>query len=48
MAVLARHSISVSEVLKTPTEQDPAIPALLGRTTVGTATIKVVFTLPVY
>ena len=42
MAVLARHSSSTSEVLKTPTEQDPTFPALLGNLTVDTATKKVV------
>ena len=42
MAVLARHSISISEVLKNPTEQDPSIPALLGNLTVATAAKKVV------
>ena len=42
MAVLARLSHSISEVLKTPTEQDPTIPALLGNLTVGRATKKVV------
>ena len=42
MAVLARHSISFSEVLKTPTEQDPTIPVLLGSSIVGTATKNVV------
>ena len=41
-AVLVRHSISISEVLKTPTEQDPTIPALLGHSTVGTPTNNVV------
>ena len=42
MVVLARHSISISEVIKTPTEQDPTIPALLGNSTVGTARKKFV------
>ena len=42
MAVLARHSISISEVLKNPTENDPSIPALLGNLTVTTAAKKVV------
>ena len=42
MAVLARHSISISEVLKNPTEQDPSILALLGNLTVATAAKKVV------
>ena len=37
LAVLARHGISISEVLKKPTEQDPSIPALLGNLTVATA-----------
>ena len=40
MAVLARHSIPISEVLKPPTEQDPTIPALLGNSTISTATKK--------
>ena len=42
MAVLARHSISISEVLKNPTENDPSIPALLGNLLVATAAKKVV------
>ena len=42
MAVLARHSLSISEVLKNPTEQDPSIPALLGNLTVATVAKKVV------
>ena len=29
LAALARHSISLSEILKTPTDEDPRIPALL-------------------
>ena len=37
MEVLGRHSISISEVLKNPTEQDPSVPALLGNLTVATA-----------
>ena len=41
MAILARHSILISEVLKTPTEQDPTIPVLLGNFTVSTATKEV-------
>ena len=45
MAVLARHSISILEVLKTATEQDPTIPVLLGNLTVDTATKKVVSSL---
>ena len=42
MAVIARHSISISEVLMNPTKQDSSIPALLGNLTVPTAAKKVV------
>ena len=42
MAVSARHSISISEVLKSSTEQDPTISASLGNSSDVTATKKVV------
>ena len=45
MAVIARHSISFLEVIGTPNEQNPSIPALLRDFNVNTAAAKVVILL---
>ena len=47
MAVLSRPSISVPVIIKTPTEQNPLVPAVLGDLTVTTATEKVVYLLDI-